>query len=220
MIEKIVPTIYKGESIYKTGGGGGGGGGDLPDNIKQALYLEVVAGSGSSEIPFPVGKSVSYNSDDKLEFLFSTNNLDSSCDTIFFNGIDNTRFRLYTSQPKKLQVFFNSQQATTKSLSNNTSYRVEVDAGIYRLNGTGVYNFYPVNQTIEGNIITMGGPSDVGNRFYIAELKDRLGNLKMRLIPALNTSNSKVCLYEAVQGIICYPIANEGNWGLGALIPS
>ena len=44
MIEKTGPTIYKGDSIYKTGagGGGGGGGGNLPEGFKKCQYIEVI----------------------------------------------------------------------------------------------------------------------------------------------------------------------------------
>jgi hypothetical protein len=57
MIEKIVPTVYKGESIYKTGAGGGGGGGDLPAGYTRANYAR---SAGSVSLVF-TDLNVNYN---------------------------------------------------------------------------------------------------------------------------------------------------------------
>lgn len=201
MIEKIGPTIYKGESIYKTGGGGGGGGEIIPEGYKKCQYVENIA-SGRLMASYAFNDLLD---DDYIEASIYATNSNSWGNALipigyqFGSPIRNLSFKQNTSNTQSVVNGFSNQV----SINSTPNFIVIQKKGSFlSLNGTSINND-TYNGTVTGiaNFFYVDGSAFVHSKlFYVKILSNDQKSVKHNFIPYKNASNQDIIL-DTITGV-------------------
>lgn len=206
MIEKIGPTVYKGGTIYNIGGGGGGGGGGLPDGYKQCYYFvfkqnttlyqapagdyifkDIVQTDNIKIVGSLAGGTNSYNYG--ITTNFKINNTSTKFN-IIYNKTDNIirlqSFWEYLDVPYSPSIVYGRIGALNdifidSSVKSNDNHNTNV---------VGITNLFQIE---------LGGDY-VGSKFSLFQITDKDGNIKHKLIPAVNTNNNTKVVIDVITG--------------------
>ena len=200
MIEKIGPTIYKGNTIYKIGSGGGGGE-IIPEGYKKCQYVESIAAGR-------LMSSYSFNDlldDDYIEAsLYATNSSSWGNALIpigyqFGSPIRNLSFKQNTSNTQSVVNGFSNQV----SINSTPNFIViQKKYSFLSLNGTSINNDN-YNGTVTGiaNFFYVDGSAFVHSKlFYVKILSNDQKTVKHNFIPCKNASNQDIIL-DTITGV-------------------
>lgn len=203
------PSVYNGNGIYKNGAGGGGGGGIvLPDNIKLLSALQYDNNSNTD------GMSVNVNisNEDIFEFIliptFGTN-LQTIFSRYFEVENDNRTFEFTTTTgyPGNITInYYNGGLYKSQSISSSvTQYgmllRLEKDKLIVNGLSYAMANSFTQRNVVLKKIWARTGYGVSTHPFIRFTIYDKDENKKFDFLPAKNTDENKVGVYELINGV-------------------
>lgn len=222
MIEKIGPTIYKGESIYKTGGGGGGGGEIIPEGYSKVYYLEFKSANNDHSFGFSINN---LNSNDKYYLTLFINS--ASAGTSTFRILEVRKDNNLVAATANINGTINYDLFVIRALFNGIDINMPIgnlqldfiESGKVRVNG--------IDQTLTDGYFTNGelnyflshalydSPERLnGTKFFKFRITDFTDKLKYNFIPVVNNNTGVAYILETITGVL----KTNDNWIPGPII--
>lgn len=175
MIEKTGPTIYKGESIYKTGAGGGGGGIDINEYFEACpVYWN---DSNNQAFYFPTGTISNKNLRIKGKFYSPNGPMHGRLFSLDSNSSYQNKTVCIQYQNSSQFLLYNGANVIYPTPPNlNGVYEIDVFQNKFKINGVDYLGGYSQDDNLKYIYVL---PGRIGNYAYSETNKSALIELKL-----------------------------------------